>query len=76
MTTINDLEQINTNDVTVAFGDRHLRMERVKDSYRITWFKPDENNGAVYVASSVVLSDIAMHATIHAYLELNKEEDK
>ena len=73
MTTINDLDQI-TNDVTVAFGDRHLRMERVKDSYRITWFKPDENNGAVFIASSVVLSDIAMHATIHAYLELNKEE--
>lgn len=73
MTTINDLEQI-TNDVTVKFGDRHLRMEHHGDSYRITWFKPDENNGAVYVASSVVLSDIAMHATIHAYLELNKEE--
>lgn len=74
MTTINDLEQINTNDVTVKFDDRHVRMERVKDSYRITWFKPDEDNGHVYVASSVVLSDIAMHATIHAYLELNKED--
>lgn len=73
MTTINDLEQI-TNDVTVVFGDRHLRMERVKDSYRITWFKPDENNGAVFIASSVVLSDIATQATIAAYLELNKEE--
>lgn len=73
MTTINDLEQI-TNDVTVKFDDRHVRMEHYGESYRITWFKPDENNGAVYVASSVVLSDIAMHATIHAYLELNKEE--
>lgn len=75
MTTINDLEQI-TNDVTVKFDDRHLRMERLKDAYRVTWFKPDENNGAVYIASSVVLSDIAMHATIHAYLELNKEPAK
>jgi uncharacterized beta-barrel protein YwiB (DUF1934 family) len=74
MTTINDLDQINTNDVTVKFDDRHLRMERHGDSYRVTWFKPDENNGAVYVASSVVLSDIAMRATVAAYFELNKEE--
>lgn len=73
MTTINDLDQIN-NDVTVKFDDRHLRMERNGASYRVTWFKPDENNGAVYVASSVVLSDIAMRATIAAYFELNKEE--
>lgn len=75
MTTIHDLEQIN-NDVTVKFGDRHLRMEHYGESYRITWFKPDENNGAVYIASSVVLSYIAMHATVHAYLELNKEAEE
>ena len=76
MTTINDLDQINTNDVTVKFGDRHLRMERNGESYRVTWFRPDENNGNVYLASSVVLSDIAMQATVAAYVELNKEETK
>jgi hypothetical protein len=75
MNKTNEQEQY-TNDVTVKFDDRHLRMERLKDAYRITWFKPDENNGAVYVASSVVLSNIAMLSTIHAFMEINKEKDK
>lgn len=76
MITINDQEKI-TNEVRVAFsGDRFLRMEKHSDHYRIGWFKPDENNGAVKKGSHIVLSNEAMHATIHAYLELNKEEDK
>jgi hypothetical protein len=72
MTTTQTIDHIN--EVCVAFGSRHVRMEKRDSSYRIGWYKPDEDNGAVMVASQVVISDIAMQATIAAYLELNKEE--
>lgn len=67
---------IDKNEVWCAFEDRKVRVEKIKDSYMISWYKPDLDNGSVMNASVVVISDLAMQATIKCYLELNKDNEE
>lgn len=66
---------IDKNEVWCVFEDRKVRVEKIKDSYMISWYKPDMDNGSVMNASVVVISDLAMQATIKCYLELNKDNE-